>query len=102
MWYTGETSCRVDILVQHCTPPPPFSLAVSVKMNILLFSPGLLVVLLLRHGWRGTLPRLVLCATVQVWERERGKWEECRKEVEGGLKRENEEGGGKLRVTSFH
>ena len=23
MWYTGETNCRVDILVQHCTYPPP-------------------------------------------------------------------------------
>ena len=42
------------------------SLAVSVKMNILLFSPGLLVLLLLGHGWRGTLPRLTLCAAVQV------------------------------------
>ena len=56
----------------YTTPPSttvtqhPFSLAVSVKMNIFLFSPGLLVVLLLTHGWRGTLPRLVLCAAVQV------------------------------------
>ena len=38
-------------------------------MNVMLFSPGLLVVLLLVHGWRGTLPRLTLCAAVQV-----GKW----------------------------
>ena len=75
-------------------PLLPFSLAVSVKMNILLFSPGLLVVLLLRHGWRGTLPRLILCASVQVCEgREREKERNWRvkggvqeREVEGGLK----------------
>ncbi len=42
------------------------SLAVSVKMNVLLYSPGLLVLLLLHHGWRGTLPRLALCAVIQV------------------------------------
>ncbi|XP_064383640.1 dol-P-Man:Man(5)GlcNAc(2)-PP-Dol alpha-1,3-mannosyltransferase-like isoform X2 [Halichondria panicea] len=43
-----------------------FSLAVSVKMNVLLFSPGLLVLLLLTGGWRGTLPRLSLCALIQL------------------------------------
>lgn len=32
----------------------------------MLFSPGLLVVLLLRHGWRGTLPLLSLCALIQL------------------------------------
>lgn len=42
------------------------SLAVSIKMNILLFSPGLLVLLILRHGWRGTLPLLSLCAVIQL------------------------------------
>lgn len=42
------------------------SLAVSVKMNVLLYAPGLLVTLLLSHGWAGTLPLLSLCATVQV------------------------------------
>ena len=35
-------------------------------MNILLFSPGLLVLLLRRHGLRGTLPLLCLCATIQL------------------------------------
>jgi hypothetical protein len=35
-------------------------------MNILLFSPGLLVLLVLRHGWRGTLPLLSLCAAIQL------------------------------------
>eukprot|EP00731_Ephydatia_muelleri_P020585 Em0013g312a len=43
-----------------------YSLAVSIKMNVLLYSPGLLVLLLLAHGWYGTLPRLLLCAVVQV------------------------------------
>ena len=42
------------------------SLAVSIKMNVLLFSPGLLVLLILRHGWRGTLPLLSLCAIIQL------------------------------------
>ena len=42
------------------------SLAVSVKMNILLYAPGLLVTLLLSHGWAGTLPLLTLSAAIQV------------------------------------
>ena len=42
------------------------SLAVSIKMNVLLFSPGLLVLLIMRHGWRGTLPLLSLCALIQL------------------------------------
>lgn len=43
-----------------------FSLAVSIKMNVLLFAPGLLVVLLLHLGWIGTIPRLAICGGVQV------------------------------------
>lgn len=43
-----------------------YSLAVSVKMNVLLFSPGLLVLLLLTHGWKGTIPLLSLCAVIQL------------------------------------
>ncbi|XP_072560313.1 dol-P-Man:Man(5)GlcNAc(2)-PP-Dol alpha-1,3-mannosyltransferase isoform X1 [Paramormyrops kingsleyae] len=42
------------------------SLAVSVKMNVLLFAPGLLFLLLWEFGWQGTLPRLSLCATIQL------------------------------------
>lgn len=42
------------------------SLAVSIKMNIFLFAPGLLVLLLLSYGWAGTLPRLALCAVIQL------------------------------------
>lgn len=41
------------------------SLAVSIKMNILLFSPGVLVMLLLFLGWQGTLVQLLVCALVQ-------------------------------------
>lgn len=51
---------------QSVTWLPPRSLAVSVKMNVLLFSPGLLVLLVLGQGWAGTLPRLGVCAAVQV------------------------------------
>ena len=42
------------------------SLGVSVKMNVLLFAPGLLVLLLLRYGTLGTIFHLALCAIVQV------------------------------------
>uniref|UniRef100_F1M8K7 Dol-P-Man:Man(5)GlcNAc(2)-PP-Dol alpha-1,3-mannosyltransferase n=1 Tax=Rattus norvegicus TaxID=10116 RepID=F1M8K7_RAT len=43
-----------------------FSLAVSVKMNVLLFAPGLLFLLLTQFGFRGALPKLALCAALQV------------------------------------
>lgn len=43
-----------------------FSLAVSVKMNVLLFAPGLLFLLLTQFGFRGALPKLATCAALQV------------------------------------
>ncbi|CAM2119317.1 unnamed protein product [Caretta caretta] len=43
-----------------------FSLAVSVKMNVLLFAPGLLFLLLWRFGPLGTIPKLSICALLQV------------------------------------
>ncbi|NWS40360.1 ALG3 mannosyltransferase, partial [Probosciger aterrimus] len=43
-----------------------FSLAVSVKMNILLFAPGLLFLLLQQFGLRGCIPKLCICALLQV------------------------------------
>ncbi|XP_076196767.1 dol-P-Man:Man(5)GlcNAc(2)-PP-Dol alpha-1,3-mannosyltransferase [Aptenodytes patagonicus] len=43
-----------------------FSLAVSVKMNILLFGPGLLFLLLQRFGLLGCIPKLCICALLQV------------------------------------
>eukprot|EP01104_Vermistella_antarctica_P006209 TRINITY_DN16931_c0_g1_i1.p1 TRINITY_DN16931_c0_g1~~TRINITY_DN16931_c0_g1_i1.p1 ORF type:complete len:423 (+),score=90.65 TRINITY_DN16931_c0_g1_i1:228-1496(+) len=43
-----------------------FSLGVSVKMNILLFAPGLLLLLLKRFGVLGTIPKLSICAAIQV------------------------------------
>lgn len=43
-----------------------FSMAVSVKMNILLFAPGLLLLLLKSFGVWWTIPRLALCAVVQL------------------------------------
>ncbi|XP_012260274.1 lethal(2)neighbour of tid protein [Athalia rosae] len=42
-----------------------YSLAVSVKMNILLFAPTLLVAYLAILGLRKTIVQLALCATVQ-------------------------------------
>uniref|UniRef100_A0A8C3GEB1 dolichyl-P-Man:Man5GlcNAc2-PP-dolichol alpha-1,3-mannosyltransferase n=1 Tax=Cairina moschata TaxID=8855 RepID=A0A8C3GEB1_CAIMO len=44
----------------------PTSLAVSVKMNILLFAPGLLFLLLQRFGLLGCIPKLCICALLQV------------------------------------
>uniref|UniRef100_A0A8B9B7L9 Dol-P-Man:Man(5)GlcNAc(2)-PP-Dol alpha-1,3-mannosyltransferase n=1 Tax=Anser brachyrhynchus TaxID=132585 RepID=A0A8B9B7L9_9AVES len=44
----------------------PTSLAVSVKMNILLFAPGLLFLLLKRFGLLGCIPKLCICALLQV------------------------------------
>ncbi|XP_062844009.1 dol-P-Man:Man(5)GlcNAc(2)-PP-Dol alpha-1,3-mannosyltransferase [Trichomycterus rosablanca] len=43
-----------------------YSLAVSVKMNVMLFSPGLLFILLSEFGLVKTLPRLMLCAVIQL------------------------------------
>lgn len=43
-----------------------FSLGVSVKMNILLFAPGLLVLLLKRNGLIKTIYLLIVCALIQV------------------------------------
>lgn len=42
------------------------SLAVSVKMNVLLFAPGLLFLLLSEFGLMRTIPKLSLCAGIQV------------------------------------
>ncbi|KAG1939475.1 asparagine-linked glycosylation [Pimephales promelas] len=43
-----------------------YSLAVSVKMNVLLFAPGLLFLLLSEFGLWKTLPKLTLCAVIQL------------------------------------
>lgn len=43
-----------------------FSAAVSIKMNVLLFAPGLLVLLLKRHGVRRTSLHLAVCAALQL------------------------------------
>ncbi|CAG07698.1 unnamed protein product, partial [Tetraodon nigroviridis] len=41
-------------------------LAVSVKMNVLLFAPGLLFLLLSEFGLMRTIPKLFLCAGIQL------------------------------------
>lgn len=43
-----------------------YSLAVSVKMNVLLFAPGLLFLLLSEFGLMRTIPKLSLCAVIQL------------------------------------
>lgn len=44
-----------------------FSLAVSIKMNVLLFAPGLLLLLLQRNGsLLGTMKHLLICASIQI------------------------------------
>ncbi|XP_028328688.1 dol-P-Man:Man(5)GlcNAc(2)-PP-Dol alpha-1,3-mannosyltransferase [Gouania willdenowi] len=43
-----------------------YSLAVSVKMNVLLFAPGLLFLLLSEFGLVKTIPKLSLCAAIQL------------------------------------
>ncbi|KAJ9583015.1 hypothetical protein L9F63_022631 [Diploptera punctata] len=43
-----------------------YSLAVSVKMNILLFSPALLLAYLICLGLKGTIKQLTICAFVQL------------------------------------
>ncbi|XP_038819512.1 dol-P-Man:Man(5)GlcNAc(2)-PP-Dol alpha-1,3-mannosyltransferase isoform X1 [Salvelinus namaycush] len=43
-----------------------YSLAVSVKMNVLLFAPGLLFLLLSEFGLMRTIPKLSLCAAIQL------------------------------------
>lgn len=35
-------------------------------MNVLLFAPGLLFLLLMQFGFRGALPKLGICAVLQV------------------------------------
>jgi len=43
-----------------------YSVAVSVKMNILLYVPGLCVLLVKRFDLLTVIPKLVLCAVVQI------------------------------------
>ncbi|KAI5092894.1 dol-P-Man:Man(5)GlcNAc(2)-PP-Dol alpha-1,3-mannosyltransferase, partial [Silurus meridionalis] len=43
-----------------------YSLAVSVKMNVMLFAPGLFFILLSEFGLMKTLPKLTLCAIIQL------------------------------------
>lgn len=43
-----------------------YSLAVSVKMNMLLFAPGVLAVYLLNVGYIGAIENILICGIVQV------------------------------------
>ncbi|XP_037902876.1 lethal(2)neighbour of tid protein 2 [Hermetia illucens] len=44
-----------------------FSLAVSVKMNILLFAPAVFLLYLTNLGYFGTFKQLVICGLIQLW-----------------------------------
>lgn len=44
-----------------------YSLAVSIKMNILLFAPALLLAYIATQGIRGTIKQLSICAAIQVF-----------------------------------
>ncbi|XP_049540758.1 lethal(2)neighbour of tid protein 2 [Anopheles darlingi] len=43
------------------------SLGVSVKMNILLFAPGILLLFITNLGWMGTLRQLTVCGVIQLF-----------------------------------
>jgi len=43
-----------------------FSLAVSIKMNVLLFAPALFIILVLSHGLSKTFGYIFLCGVVQL------------------------------------
>ena len=43
-----------------------FSFAVSIKMNVLLFAPALLLAYIATQGIHGTVKQLGICAAVQV------------------------------------
>lgn len=47
-------------------PSSVFSLAVSIKMNILLFAPALLLAYIATQGIYGTIKQLSICAGIQV------------------------------------
>lgn len=43
-----------------------YSLAVSVKMNMLLFAPGVLAIYLLNIGYMGAIENILICGVVQL------------------------------------
>lgn len=62
--YTILFAMRCEITIQSSSLSD--SLAVSVKMNVLLFAPGLLFLLLSEFGLIRTIQKLSLCAGIQV------------------------------------
>lgn len=63
---TLEQNTGTTVLDSTAPHVPSLSFAVSIKMNIILFAPALLALLVLSLGWRGALPQLALCGLVQV------------------------------------
>lgn len=66
MFSCGAKHYSWGISTEYPPRPSPCSAAVSIKMNIFLFAPGLLVLLLARFGVKRTIPHLALCALLQV------------------------------------
>lgn len=62
--YSILFAMRCEITIQSSSLSD--SLAVSVKMNVLLFAPGLLFLLLSEFGLIRTIQKLSLCAGIQV------------------------------------
>lgn len=72
--FSGESLCHITVVfITTCDDKITTqsfslsdSLAVSVKMNVLLFAPGLLFLLVSEFGLIRTIPKLSLCAVIQV------------------------------------
>ena len=64
--YSSVLHYSCSIVLNSLMPCNVHSFAVSVKMNVILFAPGLLYLLLRVHGLKGTITRLFVCAAVQV------------------------------------
>ena len=43
-----------------------YSISVSIKMNMLLYSPGILLILLMANGFKETIVCLSICAITQL------------------------------------
>jgi hypothetical protein len=57
---------RPPLAIRPCLHFFALSLAVSVKMNVLLFCPALALVLLNKTGWRRTILLISLCGLIQA------------------------------------
>jgi len=61
-----EWDSAINTLINKTFINEFYSLALSIKMNILFFGPGFLSLLLVANGWKKTILNLSICALVQV------------------------------------